>query len=128
MMDEYDLRMPWTCSVEEKDAVWYHKHFKTPNSRPSLGTPNAKTNPGLYVSPSNDRKFGGMSTEDTKKLVERDDILKDLLKVEMNDKLIVSKHYFHHALLTEKDASAMKGTKARLPKRIIPKLLPGKST
>jgi hypothetical protein len=131
MMDEYDLRLPWTCSVEEKDPVWYHTHFKTSNEKPALGAMNGKAKAGILLSPSADRKSGGgMSEEETKKLVERDDILKDLLEIKMNDKSIVTKHYFHEALLTEKDAAAIKGSshnvKPRL-KRVTPKLLSKKS-
>ena len=125
-MDEYDLRLPWTCRVEEKDAVWYNNHFKTPNEKPAVGTPNGKVKAGILMSPSADRKSnGGFSQEETLKLVERDDILKDLLEIKVDDKPIVTKHYFNEALLTETDAAAVKGNnqqngKPKL-KRVKPK-------
>ncbi len=98
MMDEYDHRIKWTCSITEKDAVWYHKHFKEPISSMESGTLNGTD----FVNGK------GITDEGSKHLVDRDAILKNLLQVSANEKQVVSKHYFHDALLTEKDIAVLK--------------------
>ena len=45
------------------------------------------------------------SDEQTKKLVAKDEILQNLLKVAANEKEIITKHYFHDALLSDKGSN-----------------------
>ena len=96
MMDDHDKRMELECCFPEKDAIWYSQHFRKPNEKSETITP-----PGLIISTAANR----MSKAETEKLVERDELLKNILTVSStkNPALIVSKHYFHDALLTEKD-------------------------
>jgi hypothetical protein len=97
MMDDHDKRMELECCFPEKDAIWYSQHFRTPNEKSET-----ITSPGLVISTAGNT----ISKAETEKLVERDEVLKNILTVSSSTKnpaLIVSKHYFHDALLTEKD-------------------------
>ncbi|KAL3925020.1 MAG: hypothetical protein SGILL_000682 [Bacillariaceae sp.] len=97
MMNEYDLRMKWTCSISDKESDWYSEHYKKPN-RP-LNEKKASTSQLIDALP------GRLRDEKAKELVEKDAILKNLLGVVAKDKPIVSKHYFHDALFTDQDAA-----------------------
>lgn len=111
MMQEHDQRVKWTCRVPEKDAVWYNTHFKKPNIS------KAELKGGLYMSPSLAVGAGAKMNDDaTQKLVERDLILKNILTISADGvKEVVSKYYFHDALLTEKDARLLKEGGKHLP-------------
>ena len=59
-----------------------------------------------------DSVVGRLSDQQTMALVNKDEILKSLLKVQTNDgKDVVSKYYFHDALLTD-DSASKTGTEA----------------
>jgi hypothetical protein len=92
LMNKYDVRMKLTCSFEERDSVWYYQHFKKPNERiATMGTIHTEVTSKL-------------STAESKKLVERDEVLKNVLSItSSSDSLnsIVTKHYFHDTLLTD---------------------------
>lgn len=111
MMEEHDHRVKWTCRVPEKDAVWYNTHFKKPNIS------KAEMKGGIYMSPSLSVGAGTKMNDDAaKKLVERDLILKNILTISADGvKEVVSKYYFHDALLTEKDARILKEGKKDPP-------------
>jgi CW-type Zinc Finger len=113
MMNEYDNRTNWTCSIPERDAVWYNKHFKKPNVSRGFSSPIRKVNGGAYMSPGLAAAGPGKMDDDaTKKLVQRDSILMNILTVSASEKQVVSKYYFHDALLTEKDAALLNGKTA----------------
>ena len=93
LMNAHDARTEWTCAFEEKDSVWYYQHFKKPNQK--------LTSRALTGTPIESRSK--LSTVESEKLVERDEILKIILAVKSTtDKSvsIVSKHYFNGNLLT----------------------------
>ncbi|KAG7348165.1 SNF2-related protein [Nitzschia inconspicua] len=113
MMNEFDQRMVWSCNIPEKDAMWYHEHFKKANVPKALSNPTSESKGGIYCGHVLDATGQDkMTDEATKKLVERDLILKNLLTVSANEKQIVSKHYFHDALLSGKDTGILKGTES----------------
>ncbi len=98
LMNKYDARITLTCSFEEKSSAWYYHHFKKPNENleasPSQGTAGTKVD--------------NLSTTETEKLVEKDDILKNILTIRSRGNkptLIVSKHYFHDTLLADTKTS-----------------------
>ena len=95
MMNEHDQRMNITCNFPEKDAIWYSQHFKKPNEKPEV-----------FTSPCtvDDTASNTISRVGTEKLVERDHVLKNILTISSKNALVVSKHYFHDVLLTEKDS------------------------
>jgi hypothetical protein len=100
MMNEYDFRMKWKCSQGEKDPDWYIEHYRKPN-RP-LNEKKASASQII------DSVFGRLSDEKTKEFVAKDKILQNLLTVSASGKEIVSKHYFHDALLADENASVKK--------------------
>lgn len=128
MMDEYDHRMNWTCDFPEKDAVWYNKHFKKPEISKGFGSPKERTNGGTYRSPGLDIGPGKPLNEDSKKLVERDSILKNLLDISASGKQVVSKFYFHDALLSENDAVVVKKMVDNLKNDTTPRAEPHDAT
>lgn len=96
-MNKHDARMKLTCSSEERDSAWYYEHFKKPNQEI---TGNA--HPESIAS----EVINKVSKVEKEKLVERDEVLKNLLTITSssdNSTLIVSKHYFHDTLLTDND-------------------------
>ena len=104
MMDEHDARMNMTCGFEEKDSVWYDRHFKKPNVKISL-----PSNPGATATEASSKISAAQSDE----LVEKDEILKKILSIPTRSKkaaLIVSKHYFHEALVSDFDPSKTTAT------------------
>jgi hypothetical protein len=102
MMNQHDVRTKWTCQTAEKDSDWYAKYFR----KSYLATPTKFEHTGRYTNPNVVRNTKGISEE---KLVQRDAILKNLLTVTAKEKNVITKHYFHDILLTEKDAAEMKG-------------------
>ena len=95
LMNKYDARMKLTCSFEEKDSVWYYHHFKKPNQKitaiASHGTVEAQ-------------KSSKLSKGDIENLVERDEVLKDILTIKSssdNSTSIVGKYHFHDTLHTD---------------------------
>lgn len=86
------------------DTSWYKDHFQTPNEESHASSPGVIT----ISSDSNT----SLSKEKTEKLIARDEILLKLLEVKAKDRdaKIVSKHYFHDALLEEKDIEDSGGT------------------
>lgn len=94
LMNAHDARMEWSCAIEEKDSVWYFQHFKKPN-RKLIVT-------GLLGADTESRTE--VSAAESKELVEKDEILKNILAVTSrtdNSVPIVSKHHFHGKLLTD---------------------------
>ena len=77
--------------LPHSDQAWYNMHFSKPNVAPDLQVPSEATDTLNCVN------LGDM--EQQEKLTDRDEILKGLLDV----KGIVSRHYFHDALLSEKE-------------------------
>lgn len=97
MMNKYDARMKLTCSFEEKDSVWYYHHFKKPNKKVSTTAPE-----GIVEA----EVISKLSTEEKEKLVERDDVLKGILKIKScsdNSAFIVGKYDFQDILNTDID-------------------------
>jgi hypothetical protein len=78
------------------EQIWYNRHFKKPNEMPEV------TSPVLVIPGASTTK---LSKKKTAKLVAKDEILKGLLKVLANEtnSSAISKHYFHDALLEEKE-------------------------
>jgi len=98
MVNKHDQRMDLTCNFPEKEAMWYSQHFKKPNEKSK-----SSTSPSLLVETASTT----ISKAETEMLVERDELLKNILTISSRTKnpaLIVSKHYFHDALLSEKDS------------------------
>jgi len=98
MVNEHDQRMDLNCSFPEKEALWYSQHFKTPNEKSKVITSSS-----LIVETASTT----ISKAESEILVERDDVLKNILTISSRTKnptLIVSKHYFHDALLSEIDS------------------------
>lgn len=97
MMNRHDDRIRLTCSFEEKDSDWYYHHFKKPNIRLSkISSPGTIDTKGINK----------LSKTEKKKLVERDEVLKNVLTIKSssdNSKLVVSKHIFHDTLLADTD-------------------------
>lgn len=95
LMNKHDARLKLTCEFEEKDSVWYYHHFKKPNQEISdIASPRA-----------NDTELTKtLSKSETEKLVERDEILKNILSITSgsdSSASIVSKYYFSYTLLTD---------------------------
>ena len=95
MMNEHDKRRNLTCDFPEKDALWYNQQFKKPNVKVEIFTP-----PVIL----DDTASHKISEAETNKLIEQDDVLKNILNISSNNALVVTKKYFHDALLTEKDS------------------------
>ena len=98
LMNKYDARIKWSCTIGERDSEWYHQHFKLPNQKISDATSR-----GMI---SINRVTNKLSTEEHKKLLERDHILKDILTVRSSldsSTAIVGKYYFHDTLQTPSD-------------------------
>ena len=96
LMNAHDARMEWTCELEEKDSVWYYQHFKKPNQKLA----------SVALAGTRIESRSKLSTVESEKLVERDEILKNILAVKSTaDKSvsIVSKHYFHSSLVTDNE-------------------------
>merc|ERR1712238_15845 len=88
MVNEHDQRMDLTCNFPEKEAMWYSQHFKTPNEKSKF-----ITSPSLIVETASTT----ISKAESEVLVERDDVLKNILAISSRTKsptLIVSKLNF----------------------------------
>jgi hypothetical protein len=99
MMNMYDDRIRLTCSFEEKDSVWYYQHFKKPNKKLS-----DVASPGTIDTEA----INKLSKAEKNKLVERDEVLKNILTIKSSSDesaLVVSKHIFHDTLLAATDPS-----------------------
>eukprot|EP00536_Pseudo-nitzschia_multiseries_P009251 jgi/Psemu1/325559/estExt_fgenesh1_pg.C_2530022 len=99
MMNEHDARMHLTCSFEEKDSVWYYHHFRKPNEKTSSSTASGAADA---------ETTNKLSAAETEKLVQNDVILQNILTISSRSKKaerIVSKHYFHEALISDIDPS-----------------------
>lgn len=115
MMNDHDSQMKLSCEFPEQSKEWYLQYFQTAGENPAENAPPEMP----LASPGLAKGFNDLSKADTQHLVERDDILKNLLSVTANDSLVVAKHYFHDALLTEKDADALeKASKASKPSEL----------
>lgn len=99
LMNKYDTRINLTCNFEEKDSVWYFQHFKKPNQKIKANTSLRTIDTEPITKPS---------TAESGKLVEKDEVLKNILAIKSssdNSSLIVSKHDFHGTLLSDVDGS-----------------------
>ena len=102
MMNKYDARMQLTCSFEEKDSVWYYHHFKKPNQQ--ISAISSKK-------PVEVEGISKFSKEESEKLVERDEVLKDILTIKSSSDstaLVVGKHVFQDILNTDIDYGNIK--------------------
>jgi hypothetical protein len=110
MMDQYDDRMKLTCKFPEQSEEWYLKHFETPEIHSGEVARSE-----AMASPSLSKGCIALSKASTQHLVDRDDILKKLLSVTVNESAVVTKHYFHEILLAEKDVDALnKASKSKV--------------
>lgn len=95
MMDKHDSSLKIDCTFPEQDTLWYHRHHaemkKAENDAPIIAMTGGSTS---------------MSDDTKEKLVQRDKILTKLLDVSTghNKSNIISRYYFHDALLKEKES------------------------
>jgi CW-type Zinc Finger len=92
------------CDAEEKGELWYANRLASAQQLDA-----AQVLFGLSTAPPPANDFNSadssLSKEDTQRLVDKDPVLKHLLKITENKKksTLVSRHYFHEALMQIQD-------------------------
>ncbi|CAJ1961919.1 unnamed protein product [Cylindrotheca closterium] len=111
-MNDVDKSTKIDCTFPERDEIWYWNHYGLSNE-----TKENKSTTGPIVAMSGSAK--ALSDDTKEALVARDEILKGLLNVTGGKKSIVSRYYFHDALIDQDNAKkAGSESEDRSPQRM----------
>lgn len=104
MMNSYDDSMKIDCTFPEKDALWYSRHYTQMKKKDEDDSP--------IIAMTGDA-IANISDETKNRLASRDEILTKLLDVSKGQKKsrIVSRYYFHDALLGKKETEEVTAAK-----------------